>query len=418
MSAQNDLAARGEAIAESRKYAPPPPRTELVEHEHRHGRASGELVDDRNGLPNGYHAKGHGRDEPPSDTKPAADDTASLPKLWRATDLKPAAQPRWLAKARIPRAAVSLVIGEEGIGKSLFWVWLCAAVSTGRALPEFGVPAREAGRVIIAAITEDDWCTAVRPRLEVAGADLDTIDVICIDEDGSGAPVYPRDLFLIAKAEPPPALVVVDAWLDTVPRSLNVKDPQQARTALHPWKDLATRTDAAVSLICHTNRAATASARDRYGATAELRKKARMCLYCQPGEDGSGLVVGPEKANGVAPIAASLFTIEPVSKFERREDDDGTVPRLVHAGQSDQTAREHFADAYAAGRDTETAADVVAFLGTALAGGPRWADGLRTEGEVLGHTIDQLKRAKRKLHVQSVRDGTANAWYWRLEPPR
>ena len=40
-------------------------------------------------------------------------------------------------------------------------------------MPEFGIPARDPGRVLIAAITEDDWHTVVRPRLEVAGADLD-----------------------------------------------------------------------------------------------------------------------------------------------------------------------------------------------------------------------------------------------------
>jgi hypothetical protein len=69
------------------------------------------------------------------------------PKLWRATDLKPAAQPRWLARNRIPRAAVSLIIGEEGIGKSLLWVWLVAAITTGRDEPGFGIPARDPGRV-------------------------------------------------------------------------------------------------------------------------------------------------------------------------------------------------------------------------------------------------------------------------------
>ena len=49
---------------------------------------------------------------------------------------------------------------------------------------------------------------------------------------------------LITEADPKPDLVVVDAWLDTVPASLQVKDPQQARIALHPWKDAATTLDA------------------------------------------------------------------------------------------------------------------------------------------------------------------------------
>ena len=78
----------------------------------------------------------------------------------------------------------------------------------------------------------------------------------------------------------------MDAWLDTVPAGLSVRDPQQARQALHPLKEVATITDAAVLLLCHTNRVTTANARDRYGATGELRKKARMTLYAQTDEDG------------------------------------------------------------------------------------------------------------------------------------
>jgi len=42
-----------------------------------------------------------------------------MPRLWPASELKPAAQPRWLARNRMPRRSVSLLIGDEGIGKSL-----------------------------------------------------------------------------------------------------------------------------------------------------------------------------------------------------------------------------------------------------------------------------------------------------------
>ncbi len=324
-------------------------------------------------------------------------------------------QPSWLTKGRLPRGAVSLIIGEEGIGKSLLWVWLAAIITTGREIRGFGIPARDPARVIIAAITEDDWPSTVRPRLEVAGADLSMIDVVCAEQDGSGAAVFPRDIQLLRDADPKPALIVVDAWLDTVPPSLRVKDPQDARVALHPWKELATVTGgAAVMLICHTNRVATANARDRYGATAELRKKARMSLYCQTDEAGR-LIVGPEKANGVTTAAASLFTIEAVPLFQPTAEHDGTVPRLIYAGESDQTAREHLAESFAADRDTTDGADAVSWLATYLAVGPRWADDIYTAAEAAGHrSKDKLKRAKRRLHAESKRDGVAGAWFWRL----
>ncbi len=279
-----------------------------------------------------------------------ASDVADTPRLWRASELHPSAPPSWLAKGRLPRSAISLLVGDEGIGKSLLWVWLVGAITTGKPLPEFGIPAREPAGVIVV-VTEDDWCSTVRPRLEVAHADLTRVSVICTEQDGSGAPTFPRDLHLIADADPPPVLVVVDAWLDTVPSGLKVRDPQDARKALHPWKEVATTTGAAVLLITHTNRDKSADARDRYGITGELRKKARMTLYAQQNAQGE-LVVGPEKTNIAREIAASRFRIEVIQRVPATDDDDGTVPLLHYVGTSDRTARELVADA-AFGNSTE-----------------------------------------------------------------
>jgi AAA domain len=107
----------------------------------------------------------------------ASEDVCDTPRVWKATDLKPATQPRWLAKGRIQCAATNLLCGDEGIGKSLLWVWVVAAVTTGNAIPKFGIPEREPAQVLLV-VTEDDWCSTVRPRLETAGADLGQVSVI------------------------------------------------------------------------------------------------------------------------------------------------------------------------------------------------------------------------------------------------
>lgn len=335
-----------------------------------------------------------------------------MPRLWTATELRAATQPRWLAKSRLPRAAVSLLVGDEGIGKSLFWVYVAAAVTTGKPLLEFGVPARDPAHVIVV-VTEDDWATTVLPRLEVAGADLSMVRVICAEDDGSGAPEFPRDLHLIAQADPAPALVVVDAWLDTVPSRLVVKDPQQARQALHPWKDLATTTDAAVLLLTHTNRVSSAAIRDKYGATGELRKKARMTLFAQRDDDGN-LVIGPDKANTAASVKASRFQVRAVPHFPPIEDHDGTVPVLGYVGESDRTSQEHIAQAYASGHGSNQRDELVAWLATSLASGPRWARDLFDSASETGFSVDQVKRSKRRAGAESVKDGETGGWFWRL----
>lgn len=355
-------------------------------------------------------------DEPPADegriSNAAPAGSVDVPRLWPATELHPAAQPKWLARGRLPKAAISLLVGDEGIGKSLLWVWVAAAVTTGNRLAEFGIPDRDPADVIVIA-TEDDWSTAVRPRLEVAKADLTRVKVLCIDRDGSGAPTFPLHLPILREADPA-ALIVVDAWLDTLPSGIQVRDPQQARAALHPWKELATTSGATVLLICHTNRAPTANARDRYGATGALRQKARMTLFAQLDDDGL-LTVGPEKSNGSAPISASRFRVTPVQMFTPSADGDGTVPRLDYAGESAMTARQLLAAAACADTDAEGDNDAVdRWLVEFLAAGPVKATEVYSGADAAGFSKDKAKRAKKRLDVTAVKVGNG-PWLWSLD---
>ncbi|QSE90306.1 AAA family ATPase [Rhodococcus pseudokoreensis] len=338
------------------------------------------------------------------------------PKLWRATELVAARQPQWLAKGRIPRSAITLLVGGEGIGKSAAWVWVASPVTTGRAVPEFGIPARDPEDVIVI-VTEDDWASTVRPRLEVAGADLDRIHVICAEQDGSGAPTFPADIHLITNSHVRPGLVVVDAWLDTVPGGLSVKDPQQARRALHPWREAATQTGAAVMLLTHTNRISTGNARDMYGASGELRKKARMSLFAQADPEHEGCVlIGPEKSNLVGKVPASRFRMDSVQHFAPTEDDDGTVPKLVLIGESEQTMREHIADQYddERGDGKEDRNGIEEWLMSFLNMGSQKANDVYSAADANGYSKDQAKRAKKKLGIKASRPGGEGPWFWSL----
>ncbi len=323
--------------------------------------------------------------------------------MWKATHLTRAKAKKWLAKQRIPRAGVTVLVGDEGIGKSLFWVWIVAAITTGKPLPEFGIPARAPQHVRLV-ITEDDWATDVRPRLEVAGANLRYITVIACERDGSGSPVFPSDDMKLLYQEPLPALIVVDAWLDTVPGSLNVQMPQDARKALHPWKDVAVQLDASVLLMTHTNRDTGSSARNKYGITGELRKKARMALFAQRDECGQ-LVIGPEKANGTAIVPAAMFTIDSVQVRPATDDDDGTVPHLRYLSESDQDMREH-----ASGDMKPEAKWLIEFL----------CENDKTRTEVFDAATEKgFKRhavyaASRSLKVKQEREGFQGQTMWSL----
>lgn len=366
----------------------------------------------------GAPSRDEGDPEPTTTFRQSDAVVEGMPRLWSAGLLRGSVQPRWLAKSRLPRAAISLLVGDEGIGKSLLWVWIVAAVTRGRAVDEFGIPERPPGEVILIC-TEDDWSTTVRPRLEVADADLNLIRVICTDDDGSGAPTFPRDLYLIREADPQPVLIVVDAWLDTVPLGLSVRDPQQARQALHPWHELATGTDAAVLLVTHTNRVASADPREKYGATGELRKKARMTLFAQADENGH-LVVGPEKANTASAVQASVFRITAIQHFIATEDGDGTVPLLQYLGASDRTARQHLADSVEENAPSGTASPAQRFIRDFLrqeGGEAATADVLKA-GKDAGFGEQELKDARRRSRrprVTSRKSNFGDGWVWAID---
>lgn len=206
-------------------------------------------------------------------------------KLRRLSEMKTPPPTKWIARGWLPRSEITVLVGEEGIGKSLLWVRIASRITTGQADPAMKMPTRQPADVVV--IVTEDSAGEVEARLKVSGADLTRVFLFCAEDDGSGNPVFGNAMngdmltldAMLAQDGIDPALVVVDAWVDTVSGSLTLKDSQQARQAMHPWKILAQRHDIAVLLMTHTNRMNTANTRDLMGSTAVLRQKARMVLF-------------------------------------------------------------------------------------------------------------------------------------------
>lgn len=251
----------------------------------------------------------------------------------------------WLARGWLARRALTVLAGEEGIGKSLWWVRIAAAVTTGRALPEVNLPEREPMDVIVIA-PEDQW-SEVEDRIEAAGGDVSRLIEFAIEIEGYRVPpTFPRDAdALVALCESESVnvgLVVGEAWLQTVGAGLMVKDPQQAVKALSPWKQIAERLSSAVLLIAHTNRFQGGETRDRIGATGQLRTFARSFLFAmRPVEEGGNrrsgtLVVGPEKGNNAGLDTAQEYRIAVHEIRESTPDDPGTTASVVYVRDTGQ----------------------------------------------------------------------------------
>ncbi|MDR1355911.1 MAG: AAA family ATPase, partial [Propionibacteriaceae bacterium] len=254
----------------------------------------------------------------------------------------------WLAVNWLPASTVSVLVGEEGIGKSLWWIWLVAALTRGAEVKPLGIPAGRC-RTVAVVLTEDDQLRVVKPRLLAAGADIKKIFWLTSGEneppiDVDLAPTMLKDL------TPKPDLVIVDAWLDTVAPGLRLQQPRDARLALDPWKSASSCLGAASLLVAHTNRLGSDNARDNYGASAQLRTTARTTLYMLREELGA-VVIGVDKSNyGIQPNA-QRYRIEstcieeidqPVPRMVWVEDTGKKINELVHeyAQQNREKARD------------------------------------------------------------------------------
>ena len=230
-----------------------------------------------------------------------ADDAPAKPAftLVSFADIE-ARDTNWIVPGLIPEGDAVIFLGEEGIGKGLWWCHLLGKVTTG---PE--------AIDVLVIVSEDDPERTVKPRLEAAGADVSRVHLMVADpETMTGVPLIPgQSAEVAAMIERTGArLVLIDPWMSVVPGRLQLKDTQQARQALDPVVRLARSSGATIILVTHTNRAVGGSARGKYGATIALRQAGRVCLMAlQDPTDESVIYVGIEKANITAKPAAVKY---------------------------------------------------------------------------------------------------------------
>jgi|GEM_PF-1507030 len=364
-------------------------------------------------------------DHLPSDgvrTGKTAGETVPVATIRPARSLTLGAPTTWLARATLPRAGVAVLVGEEGIGKSLWWVLVAAHVTTGMRSDLLGIPQRDPADVVLV-LTEDSW-PDVRARLELAGADLDRVHVISIEPDGSGSPTFPVDFIHVGDGlrDLRPALIVVDCWLDTVAGNLQVRDTQQARQALHPWREAAAATGATVLLIGHTNRLDTGDLRAMVAATAALRQKARVLMFALAGPpETGGVVVGPDKSNHSTRAAAVRFEVDVQQVRPQTDDDPGTVARLRPVGSAGATIRDLFTlwkkEERAAAKPPTADEEVQAWARVNVHDGTP-VDEAKTALRAAGHSPKRLTPAVQRLGGTAAPSGPGQPWVYRFGQSR
>ena len=244
--------------------------------------------------------------------------------LVRAADID-AVRVNWAWDGRVALGALSLFVGDPGLGKTTAAVEVAARVSKG------DLPGDLHGRPVPVLIaTAEDALTVLRARLEAARADLNKVSFVVMQRDGlAGSITLPDDVpELQRRVEQERArLVIIDPIMGHLSGKVDSHRDASLRRALAPLCRMAEATDAAVIGIAHLNKSQVADLIRRVGGSVALSAAARSVLLLtrDPDDDTEE---GPDRvlAHGKCNLGPQM---EPLRlRIEGREviGPDGPIP--------------------------------------------------------------------------------------------
>lgn len=165
----------------------------------------------------------------------------------------------WIWRYRVPAGALTILAGNEGVGKSTLGLELVARITRGQLGDLPGQTDAERGYEASHAFvmsTEDHVATTIRPRLRVAGADLERVFVP--NEDSGADLTLPSQIgFLRAWAEKMrPRLILLDPLTTCLDAGIDSHKDQDVRRALRPLYQLAAEIGAAIVGVVHLKKGA------------------------------------------------------------------------------------------------------------------------------------------------------------------
>jgi putative DNA primase/helicase len=345
---------------------------------------------------------------------PSADVVGSV-ELIDAATLKPEPM-RWLWPGWLARGKLHVLAGAPGTGKTTIALHLAACVSAGKPLPSGWRPER--GNIIVWS-GEDDPADTQVPRLLAAGADLSRIKIVGdVRENGERYPFDPaRDVDKLAAAAATVgnvALLIVDPLVSAVGGDSHKN--AEVRRGLAPLVDLAAKLGAALIGITHYSKGT--QGRDpleRVTGSVAFGALARV-VFGTVRQESEG---NEENTPRTMMLARAKSNIGPdgggfTYAFEQVEVPGHaglTASRITWGSAVEGTARELLADAEP---QDEHGSDAASFLREVLTGGSVATNGIFADAKGAGFSVDQMKRAKRKIGAVAFKDGMKGAWYWRL----
>lgn len=323
-----------------------------------------------------------------------------------ASSIRPKKQV-WLWEDKIPVATASALAGRGGTGKTTYALHMIAQLSRGT-LPGqyYGDP-----RPSLIWSGEDAWSTVIVPRAIAAGADLDKVGRLYIasEEDGHTSEAIPKlpldtDRMCQAISDTGAVLVLLDPIASTMSGDLHREaDVRQAVDALARVAD---KTGAVMMFVRHFGKGG-GNASDKMSGSHAFRDAVRSLFLFA--EDGDRVVVTQDKGN-YAPKGDASFAFQLDSVSVPTDDGTADVARVVDLGVSDTSV----SDVINRTTDSGNHDDIAEWLHAFLANNAVKANEVYQAAHAAGFTVDQAKRAKKRLGIAAVRPVNPGPWFWQL----
>ena len=184
--------------------------------------------------------------------------------LLAASTIRPE-EVEWYYEGRVPLGSLTLLVGQAGLGKTMFACELSARGSRG----QLGSPAA----AVIFATAEDSLAHTLVPRLTAAGADLARVRFMKIVDDGLEGLTLPEDIDKLHDAVETTGakLIVLDPVVGHLSGNIDSHKDHSVRRALAPLAALAESTGAAILGIGHLNKSHSTDVLTRLGGLGCLR---------------------------------------------------------------------------------------------------------------------------------------------------
>ena len=320
----------------------------------------------------------------------------------------------WAWEGRIAVRAFTLLVGEPGQGKSTIAFDLAARWTTGIVEGDWeGQPVH-----VIIASCEDSPSTTIRPRLEMAGADLSKVHFLIMKKDGvEGGMRIPEDLDQVESAMKKcgARVLIIDPIMGHLGDVDSYKD-QNIRKALGPLAGLAERVDGVVLGIMHLNKRDCASITNRVGGSVGFVAAARSVLLAaqdpEKEEHGHGVLVHA-KCNLAAHAPTLRYQLEGVAY--RHEEIEIQTSRVVWGEEVDHIHVGDVLQTPARGSDEQgQKTEAKEWLTSHLVDGEKPVKDTFKEGKKIGFSQRTLERAKKELSIKSSKSEFNGSWSWFL----